>query len=439
MNSSVRTWRLLAAISASSLVLAACGGGSDDDDTATGTSTASATPSSSASASASPAAPTNTADGTLTIGTLLPQTGSLASLGPPEFAGVALAVKEINDAGGVLGKPVVKIDSDSGDTSTNIASQSADRLLSQKVDAIVGAASSSVSLTVIDKITGAGVIQISPANTAIALSDYPDKDLYFRTAPPDLLQGRILGDKVIADGIDSVGILALQDAYGTGLADQAEKAIKAANGEVVEKIIYDPKAAEYSAEVSKIKAKDPKGIILIGFEESAKIIQELVKQGIGPQTKPLYLVDGNLEADPVKALGGPVLKGVQGTQPGAQAPGDFRQRVLGVDPSLKAFPYAAESYDAVMLVALAAEAAKSDAGTAVAKQLEAVSKGGTKCKGFKQCVDLVKAGTDIDYDGVSGPVELDNKGNPTEATIGIYTYGPDGKLLEKVDYKTGKL
>ncbi len=438
MNSSVRTWRLLAAISAGSLLLTACGGGGDDDDTATGTSTASATPSSSATASGS-AAPANTADGTLTIGTLLPQTGSLASLGPPEFAGVSLAVKEINDAGGVLGKPVAKVDSDSGDTSTNIASQSVDRLLSQKVDAIVGAASSSVSLTVIDKITGAGVIQISPANTAIALSDYPDKGLYFRTAPPDLLQGRILGDTVIADGIDSVGILALQDAYGTGLADQAEKAIKGANGEVVEKIIYDPKAAEYSAEVSKIKAKDPKGVILIGFEESAKVIQELVKQGIGPQTKPLYLVDGNLEADPVKALGGPVLKGVKGTTPGASAPGDFRQRVLGVDPSLKAFPYAGESYDAVMVVALAAEAAKSDAGTAVAKQLEAVSKGGTKCKGFKQCADLVKAGTDIDYDGISGPIEFDNKGNPTEATIGVYTYGPDAKLLDAVDYKSGKL
>ncbi len=434
---SVRTWRMLAAISAGSLALAACGGGSDDD-TASTDSSPSAKPSTSASASG-PAAPANKADGVLTVGTLLPQTGSLASLGPPEFAGVDLAVKEINEAGGVLGKPVVTVDSDSGDTSTNIASQSVDRLLSQKVDVIVGAASSSVSLTVIDKITGAGVVQISPANTSLELTDYPDKGLYFRTAPPDLLQGRILGDAVIADGVTSVGILALQDSYGTGLADQAEKAIEGANGEVVEKIIYDPKAPEYSAEVSKIKAADPQGIILIGFVESAKIIQELVKQGIGPQQgKPLYLVDGNLEAAEVQALG-PVITGVKGTTPGAPAPGDFRQRVLTVDPSLKAFPYAGESYDATILVALAAEAAKSDAGVDIAKQLVQVSKGGTKCKAFKECLDLLKAGTDIDFDGISGPVEFDDKGNPTEATIGVYTYGPDAKLLEKVDYKSGKL
>jgi branched-chain amino acid transport system substrate-binding protein len=180
---------MLAAISAGALVLSACGGDSDDD---TATTEASAAPSASESASAEQ----NTADGTLTIGTLLPQTGSLAFLGPPEFAGVDLAIKEINEAGGVLGKDVAKVDSDSGDTSTNIASQSVDRLLSQNVDAIVGAASSGVSLTVIDKITGAGVVQISPANTSPDFTDYPDKDLYFRTAPSDVLQGRILGNQI---------------------------------------------------------------------------------------------------------------------------------------------------------------------------------------------------------------------------------------------------
>ncbi|MGI8537603.1 MAG: ABC transporter substrate-binding protein [Mycobacteriales bacterium] len=434
---SVRTWRLLAAISASSLTLAACGGGNASDDLS-----ASAAPSTSASASASGSsapAKANKADGTLTIGTLLPQTGSLSSLGPPEFAGVGLAVKEINEAGGVLGKPIVRIDSDSGDTSTNIASQSVDRLLSQDADVIIGAASSGVSKTVIDKITGAGVVQISPANTSPDFTDYPDKGLYFRTAPSDVLQGRILGNKIIGDGNATVGILALQDAYGTGLSENVTKSIEGSNGEVVATVIYDPKAAEFSAEVSKIKAADPAAIVLIGFEESAKVIQELVKQGIGPQQgKELYLVDGNLEAAPVQALGD-VIKGVQGTTPGAEAPGDFRQRVLAIDPSLKGFPYAGESYDAVVLVALAAEAAKSDAGKDIAAELMEVSTGGEKCTTFKACLELAKAGTDFDYDGISGPVEFDENGDPTEASVGIYTYGTGGKLLPEVEYKSGKL
>ncbi len=428
---SVRTWRMLAAISAGSLALAACGGASDD------TAGTDSSPSAKASASGSPAPP-NEADGTLTIGTLLPQTGSLSSLGPPEFAGVELAVREINEAGGVLGKPVEKIDSDSGDTKTNIASQSVDRLLSQDVDVIVGAASSGVSLTVIEKITGAGVVQISPANTSPEFTDFPDKDLYFRTAPSDTLQGRVLADKITADGVASIGILQLQDSYGTGLTKFVTQSFEGSNGEVVETVVYDPAATTFSAEVSKIKAADPAAVVLIGFEESALVIQELVKQGIGPQTKPLYLVDGNLEAKPVQALGD-VIEGVQGTTPGAEAPGDFRERLLKVDPALTAFPYAGESYDAVVLVSLAAEVAKSDAGKEIAAKLMEVSTGGEKCTTFKDCVALAKAGTDFDYDGISGPVEFDENGDPTEASVGIYTYGKGGKLLPEVEYKSAKL
>ena len=148
-------WRSVAVLGVAGLVLTACGGDDGDDTTAE--------PKDDTTSSAAPAAK---GDGTLKIGTLLPQTGSLAFLGPPEFAGVDLAVQDINDAGGVNDTPVEVTHSDSGDTATDTASQSVDRLLSNDVDAVVGAASSSVSLSVIDKIVGAGVLQISPANTS---------------------------------------------------------------------------------------------------------------------------------------------------------------------------------------------------------------------------------------------------------------------------------
>ena len=119
------------------------------------------------------------------------------------------------------GKPVVGIPGDSGDATTDTANQTVDRLLSQNVDAIIGAASSGVSLTVIDKITGAGVVQFSPANTSKTLSDYPDKGLYFRTAPSDILQGAILGEIIAGDGVATVGIVARNDSYGTGLVEDA--------------------------------------------------------------------------------------------------------------------------------------------------------------------------------------------------------------------------
>ena len=113
--------------------------------------------------------------GPLKIGSLLPETGNLAFLGPPEFAGVDLAVADINAAGGVLGQDVEHIRGDSGDTSTDIAQQTVDSHISAGVSAIVGAASSGVSLTVIDKISSAGIVQISPANTSPDLTSYADE------------------------------------------------------------------------------------------------------------------------------------------------------------------------------------------------------------------------------------------------------------------------
>ncbi len=419
-------WRSVAVLGVAGLVLTACGGddeaGTKDEPKASG--------SSSADAGAK-------GDGTLRIGTLLPQTGSLAFLGPPEFAGVDLALKDINDAGGVNGKQVEVTNSDSGDTSTDTASQSVDRLLSNNVDAIVGAASSSVSLSVIDKITGAGVVQISPANTSDELTNYADKNLYFRTAPPDVLQGRVLGDLILADGNSTVGILALQDSYGTGLADNATKAIEGGGGQIVEKVVYDPKAASFSTEVGKIKAADPEAIAVIAFEETKKIIPELVKQGIGPDKKKIYFVDGNL-ANYDKDFPKGTLDGVKGTLPGVVAGDEFKARLMEVAPKLSEFAYSPESYDATILVALAAQAAGDDSGASIASKMQEVSAGGEKCTSFKDCLALLNDDKDIDYDGVSGPVEFNEKGDPSEAEIGIYSYDATNKYTF-VESKKGKI
>jgi ABC-type branched-subunit amino acid transport system substrate-binding protein len=225
-----------------------------------------------------------TSDEPLRIGTLLPLTGNLAFLGPPEVAGAKLAVQDINEAGGVLGQDVELTEGDSGDASTDTASQTVDRLLQANVNVIVGAASSGVSLTVIDAITGAGVLQFSPANTSDEFTTYNDKDLYFRTAPPDVLQARALADLIIADGNNSVGILALNDPYGTGLAENAKNNLIESGlaEEDIKSIIYDPQAQNYDSEVQEMVDFDPDAIVVIGFEESARIIEGLNAQVIGP-------------------------------------------------------------------------------------------------------------------------------------------------------------
>ncbi len=224
------------------------------------------------------------ADGQLVFGGLFPVTGSLASLGPPEVAAYKLAIQDINDAGGVLGKNVKGLPGDSGDTTTDTASLTVDKHLKAGVDAIIGAASSSVTLSVLDKVSGAGVIQVSMANTSPELTTFEDGGMYWRTAPSDVLQGRVLGNLILGDGHQTVGILVLQDSYGEGLANYTEVSIGDGGGSVVDTEFYDPAAATFTSQVSKIKAAAPDAIVLIGFDESAKVVQELVQQGIGPNS-----------------------------------------------------------------------------------------------------------------------------------------------------------
>lgn len=233
-------------------------------------------------------------DGVLKIGTLLPETGNLAFLGPPEIAGVQMAVAEVNDAGGVNGAPVELVEGDSGDTTTDTAVQTVTRELAENVDAIIGAASSSVSASVIDQVTGAGVTQISPANTSKQFSDYPDKGLYFRLGPSDILQGQVLAEVIAEDGNGTLVILNFDDDYGNGLADDLKASFEAGGGEVIDTITYDPQAQTFDAEVGQAIEADADALALIGFDESSRVLVTLVEQGLGPNDIPTYLVDGNI-------------------------------------------------------------------------------------------------------------------------------------------------
>jgi ABC-type branched-subunit amino acid transport system substrate-binding protein len=233
-------------------------------------------------------------DGILKIGSVLPETGSLAFLGAPEFAGLEFAIAEINAAGGVLGNPVEYSQGDSGDTSTDTATVTATRLIGEGVDAMVGPASSGVALTIIDQVTAAGVTLFSPANTSPALSTYDDKGLYFRNAPPDGLQGAIVANLVLEDGAASAYILNLDDSYGNGIAEVVAAVLEESGVTVLGQKAYDPTAASFDAEVDEVVAADPDAVILISFDEGSRILRTAVEKGIGPTVKAYYGTDGNM-------------------------------------------------------------------------------------------------------------------------------------------------
>jgi alpha-glucoside transport system substrate-binding protein len=374
------------------------------------------------------------ADETLVFGGLLPETGNLAFLGPPEFAGLELAVAEVNTLAAQFGLPAAEyFPGDSGDNG-DVANATVDRLLAENVDVFIGAASSGVSLTVIDKITQAGKIHFSPANTSPVFTTYDDNGLYFRTAPSDVVQGAALADMMINDGAATAVFLVLNDSYGTGLLEYSSGPYQDAGGEVLAEIIYDPQAENFDAEIAEAVAADADAIVIIGFDETSKILTGLIEAGQGPADKLIYGTDGNMGNALAAAFDDPtVVAGMKGTLPGVDVAGElpeFRDRLLEVDPDLTDFSYAAETYDAVIVTVLAnLLTGQTGDAVAIATAINDVTRGGQKCTTLLECGLLLQGGvTDIDYDGVSGPLEFNDAGEPTEASILILEFDATGAL-----------
>ncbi|HKA83633.1 MAG TPA: ABC transporter substrate-binding protein [Acidimicrobiales bacterium] len=377
------------------------------------------------------AAPTcaGDADGRLLIGGLLPETGDLASLGAPMIAAASLAVEEINAAGGVLGRPVEYIPGDSGDGDPEAANLTVDSHLAAGADAVLGAAASGVSLDVIDTITSACRIQFSPANTSPELTDHDDGDLYFRTAPSDVLQGRALADLIVAEGNRTVALLAPQGAYSEGLLDFTKRPLGEQGAEVVVERTYDPEATSFDAEVEAVVAADPDALVMTGFAESSIILNALAARGFTPDEHGVYVYIDNVGpawGESFTDPGGPV--GVKGTRPTAGATDEFRRRLLLREPDLQDFSYGPETYDAVIIMALAAERAGTDNPAEVARNINGVTRGGEACATFDECRDLIAGGEDIDYNGESGPLEFSAAGEPTVAGVAILSYGADNRI-----------
>jgi len=424
----------IAMVGASALVLAACTTGGSEPEADGGDFKFPVDCDAAAPASYTPtysSTSTGPASGlTYKIGTALPSTGNLAFLGPPEISATEYAASVVNAAN--KGITIDLIQGDSGDTDNKAYETEVPRVLGEGATAIIGAASSGTSLQFIDQVIAANAIQFSPANTSATFTGYEDNGLYWRTAPSDVLQGEVLGNLIASDGNETLGMIILNDSYGTGLACFAKDAFEAAGGSVVSAALYNTGDTNFSSQVEDVLAADPDAIALITFEEVKTIIPELV--GAEFPADKLYFVDGNLanfgdEFDPG------TLEGAKGTYPAVdpETIATFRDDLQAFwqgagNPELKDFTYAPESFDAVVLLALAALEAGSTAGPDVAAHLQQVSGGtgdGTKCTSYAECADIILGGGVADYDGVSGPITFNEVGDPTEASIGVFQYGND--------------
>jgi branched-chain amino acid transport system substrate-binding protein len=344
-----------------------------------------------------------TGDGVLRIGTLFATSGPEAARGPAQVAAVEVAVRELNELGGIGGVPVEVVHRNPGDAAEGAEAAFAD-LVARGVDVVIGPSTPGLVEALGEAATVAGVAVVSPA------ASLPE------------LQGRAIAGALSEEGTTEVAYLYLDGEPGEATLTSLTDALEAEDGQVVYSASFKPSAADFASIISNAKKAKPDAVVLVtpaeAAPQTATIIAALDAADLGGSM--LWLTSDNLAAYP--QLPGEALAGVNGVHDGAQPDAAFVARLRQADPSIANTLYAAEAYDATIMAALAVTVVGDDGGPAIARTLASVSGGGIPCTSYGACLDVLETETDIDYDGVSGPLGYTESGRLASGAFGLFTY-----------------
>jgi ABC-type branched-subunit amino acid transport system substrate-binding protein len=380
--------------------------------------------------------------GQLTIGDLVPLTGTLADFGPPGEKAANVAADQINKAAKSAHANIssVKLLTEDSETKPDSSVSAARKMVDEGASCIAGEWASSDTIPVARSVAiPDGVLEISPASTSDEITPLDDNGLLNRTAPPDSFQGPTLANAMEKDlgGAKgkTVNIGAQNDSYGTGLADSFSAAWEAKGGKIGQKVIFDITAPSYDSEAQKITSGSPDAVVIITFPVTfVKLGPALVRTGNWDPTKS-FGTDGLASSSLPKDVGVSTVEGMRGTAPGvpsgAPASQAFDKLYTSSAPkNVDRQTFDAQNFDAVVLCYLAAVAAGSTDGQAMADHLiDVTAPPGTKYT-WQQLPEAIKAlqnGDDIDYVGASGPADMNAAG---DTIAGVY---------EEYQFKNGAL
>ncbi len=379
------------------------------------------------------------AEEVIKIGGLFSLTGALSPYGPPIADAAKLAVKDINEAGGVLGTKLEFVVRDTG-TAPAMGRDAASKLLEiDKVPAIIGALSSGVTVAASSIAIAGEVVQISPASTSPMLTDLKDNDYVFRTCVSDALQGVVQARLAINLGYKTVSVLYVNNPYGKGLADVFKENFEAGEGEVLAMVPYEEAKPSYRGEVEAALEGSPDAINLIGYPvDGNKMLIEAIESGyegeyIFPDGMKGEGVSPGPACDPEAPFEQQYIEGSFGTAPGSLAVGVAEKFYAAYAEEYKpsGIPFRSQSYDAAILIALAIQKtgpeflgmSRAEQGRAIRDNLRAVANppGEEVTYGeLTKALELLSKGVDINYQGVSGPITFDENGDMAEGAIEIW-------------------
>ena len=354
---------------------------------------------------AAPAAPAAPQELVIKIGHVGPTSGAIAHLGKDNELGAKMAIEELNAAGVTIdGKPAkfeLLAEDDAADPKQGTAA--AQKLVDAKVNGVIGHLNSGTTIPASQIYDAAGIPQISPSATNPKYTRQGYKGV-FRMVADDVHLGGTLG-KYAVETLKAKKVAVIDDrtAYGQGVADEFEKGVKAAGGEVVGREFTNDKATDFNAILTTIKAKKPDVVFFGGMDAVAgPMIRQMKQLGI----KAKYMGGDGICSSGLPQLAGDALAddmvfcaeagGVEGDQVAGMDKfrADFKAK-YNVDVQV----YAPYVYDAVKVMV---EAMKTANSADPAKYLPAL-----------------KA---IQYKGVTGNIAFDEKGDIKNGALTLMTY-----------------
>src|SRR5438128_2164857 len=371
--------------------------------------------------------PATQAKPALRIGTLLSMPGALSQYGPGDTQGAYLAVHQINAAGGVLGQPIQLFTEDDQTDQTAAAAATTKLITQNHVNAIVGAQFSGGTIASIGIAKAAGVPMVSPSATSPALSNLTlTGGYFFRTAPSDALQGVVAANYLFNNlSYRYINLIGRDDSYGRGLVGVINTKFTALGGTVNTTVIINPKATQFSTDLATLFQKNPQAVYFAGFPGEGLIVMSNWKAGLSTNSgwdRPWVFSEGldsqafmDQLRDPSVGVDVTKIKGTAPVSPfGAIHDIFVAQYKAATTTTATPVLYTDYTYDAVYLIALAAQKAGSVDGTAIKANLPVVSKGsGTVITpgNWTRALTTIASGGSVNWEGAAGSEDFDANGD----------------------------
>ena len=409
--------RSLSVLIAVGVVLTSCSGDSDSDGdtTVAGSVEETTAPTEAPAGTDAPADTALTGEG-LAVGVVAPSQGLLTSLFQGQTRGIDFAVADIADGGGVLDGP---LDVTTEQTPLNeIGADVVPTLVDGGAQALIGPAGSDSGTEYRDAVAAADSISCSASATLPGLTYGQESFGLFRTALPDDVLVSYLADTIVArrdaeapGAAWNVAIVARSDDYGLAVGNGLAVSLES-RGLGSDVVAYNPRRVLFTGESDAVTALDPDITVIVSYEEGAAIVTELVRGGIDPTTmiglesfmQPNIATTSAPDGD-VDLVDGFTVLGATGDRA-------FFQRLIDDDPNGQV-ANAAQAYDCAVVLALATGAVADGSSDSMSDAVVDVTGGGTTCTTYDDCLTKLNAGEDIDYDGASGRIAIDENGDPT--------------------------